>query len=202
VMMLGSDGAITGGAANLWHWQSNPTDNDANDTGFSGGYVDPSGTPISPPDNLSFAEDDYTNTTGFFVVGGGFPGAPNLDPYASPYLILAGNQYAPATKTWTVEMSRTFTTDAPSYRVQLSTGSSYYVAFAVWQGRLGESADMKSVSQWYNLAVSDQGFSSNASSPQGSGVSGEVAVSVAAGTLLAGFVIGSVLRWGTKEPKV
>jgi hypothetical protein len=201
-MMLGSDGAITGGAANIWHWQSNPTDNNANDTGYPGGYVDPSGKSLLPADNLSFAEDDYTNTTGFFVVGAGFPGAPNLDPYSSPYLVLVGNQYAPATKTWTVEMTRTFTTDAPNHRVQLATGSSYFAAFAVWQGRLGESSDMKSVSQWYNLTVSDQPFSSTALTPQGSGVSLETALAVAAGTLLVGFVVGSVLRWGTKETKV
>jgi cytochrome b558/566 subunit A len=68
VMELGSGGALTGGAANIWHWQSAPTDNNPIDTGFPGGYTNPSGTPIFPADNLSFAEDDYTNTTGYFVI--------------------------------------------------------------------------------------------------------------------------------------
>jgi len=85
VMQLGSNGAITGGAADIWHWQSNPTDNNPDDAAFPGGYTDPSGNPIFPSDKLSFAEDDYTNTTGFFVIAGSFgQGSPNLVPYADP----------------------------------------------------------------------------------------------------------------------
>ena len=159
VMQLGSDGAITGGAANIWHWQSNPTDDNSEDAGFPGGYTDPAGGPIYPPDNLSFAEDDYTNMTGFYVIGGSFgQNASNLAPYSSPYEILAGNAYSPANKTWTVEMERSFTTDATQYRMQLSPGSTYYVAFAVWQGASGESADLKSVSQWYALSIGTSGI--------------------------------------------
>ncbi|MDA4127542.1 MAG: ethylbenzene dehydrogenase-related protein, partial [Thaumarchaeota archaeon] len=65
VMQLGTNGALTGGAADIWHWQSNPTDNNKNDAGFPGGYTNSAGKPIYPQDNLSFAEDDYTNMTGF-----------------------------------------------------------------------------------------------------------------------------------------
>jgi len=158
-MLLGSDGAITGGAAEIWHWQSNPTDNYPNDTGFPGGYTDPMGNPIYPSDNLSFAEDDFTNTSGFYVVGGSFGNStPNLDPYADPFLIHVGSSYSYSNKTWTVEMVRSFQTNdgASQYRVQLSTGSSYFVSLGVWQGRLGESSDFKSVSLWYTLTVSDQ----------------------------------------------
>ena len=161
-MMLGSDGAITGGAAEIWHWQSNPTDNNPNDTGFPGGYTDPANNPIYPPDNLSFAEDDFTNTTGFYVIGGSFGNStPNLDPYADPFLVHVGSSYSFTNKTWTVEMDRSFQTydNASNYRVQLSTGSSYYVAMGVWQGRMGESSDLKSVSLWYNLTVSGQSAS-------------------------------------------
>ena len=118
-MMLGSDGAITGGAAEIWHWQSSPTDNNPNDTGFPGGYTDPTNNTIYPLDNLSFAEDDYTNTTGFYVIGGSFGGSsPNLDPHADPFLIHVGNSYSFTNKTWTVEMVRAFQTfdNASSYR--------------------------------------------------------------------------------------
>ncbi len=69
-MMLGSNGAITGGAAEIWHWQSNPTDNNVNDSGFPHGYTDRAGNPIYPADNLSFAKDDYTDTTDLIVIGG------------------------------------------------------------------------------------------------------------------------------------
>ena len=195
-MQLGTDGAITGGAAEIWHWQSNPTDNDNNDSGYPGGYTDPAGNPIYPPDNLSFAEDDYTNTTGFFVVAGSFgTGAPNLVPNASPYSVLAGNEYSQTNKSWMVEMERSFTTDAGKYNVQIEDNLSYAVAFAVWQGKLGESSDLKSVSQWYMLTVSDQPYPAKAvASSTSTGVDVEVAAAVAAGTLLVGFAIGSLVR--------
>jgi hypothetical protein len=156
VMQLGTNGAITGGAAEIWHWQTNPTDSNSSDTGFPGGYTDPANNPIYPPDNLSFAEDDYTNTTGFFVIAGTITGTPNLDPYADPFIVHVGNLYSYADKTWTVEMVRALTTtQAQEYHAQLVSGSSYFAAFAVWQGKLGESSDFKSVSQWYNVTVSD-----------------------------------------------
>jgi hypothetical protein len=201
-MQLGTDGAITGGAAEIWHWQSNPTDNSPSDTGFPGGYTDPAGNPIYPPDNLSFAEDDYTNTTGFFVAAGSFgASAPNLLPNASPFVVLAGNQYSQANKTWTVEMERSFTTSSSQYNVQLQTGLSYAVAFAVWQGKLGESLDFKSVSQWYMVTISDKPYPAQASAQSAStGVGVEVAAAVAVGTLLVGIAIGSLVKSGRRAP--
>lgn len=204
-MMLGTNGAITGGAAEIWHWQSNPTDNNHNDTGFPGGYTNPTGAPIYPPDNLSFAEDDYTNTTGFFVIAGSFgSGSPNLDPYADPFMIHVGSYYSYSNKTWTVEMVRSFTTSqASSYRVQLATGSSYFIAMAVWQGKLGESAEFKSVSLWYNLTVSSHIAPSKAitaSSPS-SGVPISLASAVAVASVIVGLVIGTVLRSSSNSEK-
>jgi cytochrome b558/566 subunit A len=194
VMQLGTNGAITGGAADIWHWQSNPTDNSPLDTGFPGGYTDPAGKPIYPADNLSYAEDDYTNMTGFWVTAGSFgPGAPNLDRYADPYVVHAGNAFSNATKQWTVEMIRSFTTSAARYRVQLAMGASYFVAFAVWNGRLGESAEFKSVSQWFNLTITNQPPMSPPAAV--GGISPTLAAVVAAGTLIAGVAVGMVLRW-------
>jgi hypothetical protein len=198
VMQLGSDGAITGGAAEIWHWQAVPTDNSPNDTDFPGGYTDPSGNPIFPPNNMSYAEDDYTNMTGFYVIGGSFgQDSPNLDPYADPYSVHVGNIFSTADKTWTVEMVRTFKpSDAAAYRVQLTTGASYFVAFAVWNGRMGESAHIKSVSQWYNLTISDQSQLATATTtqPSGGGVSPTLAAVVALGLLIVGVVIGLIAR--------
>ena len=196
-MELGSNGAITGGAANIWHWQSVPTDNNPNDTDFPGGYTNPSGTSIFPADNLSFAEDDYTNATGFFVVPGSFGAdSPNLDPYADPYLVHVGSYFSQANKAWTVEMVRSFTTsEASQYRVQLTTGSSYFVAFAVWNGKLGESAHIKSVSQWYTLTVSDQPPPApTISTPIEAGVPATQAAAVGTGLLIVGVIIGIVIR--------
>ncbi len=198
-MQLGTNGAITQGAGEIWHWQADPTDNNPQDAGFPGGYTDPAGNPIYPPDNLSFAESDYTNTTGFFVVPGSIGGAPNLDPYADPFQVHVGNVFNSTTKQWTVEMVRTFTTSgaAAAYQVQLRTGLSYYVAFAVWNGRLGESAEFKSISAWYNLTISATPGATPAPTPAGAagGVDPGLAAVVAAGTLIVGLAIGLVLRW-------
>jgi len=207
VMVLGSNGAITGGAANIWHWQSVPTDNNANDTLFPGGYTDPSGSPIFPHNNESFAEDDFTNTTGFYTIGGSFGAAtPNLDPYADPYVVHVGNYFSDSNKTWTVEMARSFTiSDASRYRVQLATGSTYYVAFAVWNGALGESSHIKSVSQWYTLTVSDQPPPSPLPITPASvttGISPTLAAAVGIGLLVVGAIIGAVVRPRPKESKV
>lgn len=198
-MMLGSEGAITGGAAEIWHWQSNPTDNSPLDTGFPGGYTDAAGNPIYPPDNLSFAEDDYTNTTGFFTIPGNFgAGAPNLVPDADPFLVHLGSSYSNATKQWTVEMERTFTTSqAVPYCVQLVAGTPYYVAFAIWNGHLGESSAYKSVSQWYTLTLSNQTVSQAPASV--GGVPLNLAVAVGLGLLLVGILIGAVVRSFKRE---
>jgi len=208
VMQLGSNGAITGGAADIWHWQSNPTDNNPNDSAFPGGYTDTSGKPISPSDNLSFAEDDYTNTTGFFVIAGSFgQGSPNLVPYADPYLVHVGNSFSVTNKTWTVEMVRAFNpSDAAGYRVLLANGATYFVAFAIWNGKLGESSHIKSVSQWYSLTISNQtppALTTTQTMPQltPSGVSPTLSAVVAIGLLIVGVVIGILTRPKPKSSK-
>jgi cytochrome b558/566 subunit A len=199
-MELGSAGAITGGAAEIWHWQADPTDNSPYDGDFPGGYTDPLGNTIFPANNLSYAEDDYTNMTGFFVIPGSFGAdSPNLAPFANPFTVKVGSFYDDVSGTWTVEMARSFTTtSAAQYRVQLATGSSYYVAFAVWNGRLGESAEMKSVSQWYNLTISDAS-PLGLEGPSGGGVSPVLAATAGAGLLIVGVAIGVLLRPGEKR---
>lgn len=199
-MQLGSNGAITGGAADIWHWQSVPTDNSSNDTSFPGGYTDPLGNPLSPPDNLSFAEDDYTNATSFYVIAGSLGvGSPNLEPFADPYTVHVGNYFSDTDKTWTIEMVRPFTTsDATQYRVQLAAGSSHYVAFAVWNGKLGESAQVKSVSQWYNLTIS-QLPATPPSQVTGTNVTPTLAAVVGIGLFITGVVVGIATRPKPKQ---
>lgn len=200
-MQLNSTGAITNGTANIWHWQSNPTDNTSFPTSLAGNYTDPvSGKTIFPPNNSSFAEDDYTNMTGFFPIAGSISGSPNLVPYANPFAILAGNSYSPTNKTWTVEMVRPFTlSEAANYRVQLSVGSSYFVGFAVWNGRMGESSHIKSVSNWYSLSLSNQ-TPSIPPLPAG-GVSLTLAAASGAGLLIAGLIVGLLVRPERKKLK-
>jgi Ethylbenzene dehydrogenase len=204
VMMLGSDGAITGGAANIWHWQSDPTDNNPSDGDFPGGYTNPLGLPIFPNNNASFAEDDYTNTTGFYAIAGSFgTDSPNLDPFADPYIVHAGTFFSTQDKTWTVEMVRSFTTSDSAYRVQLTTGSMYYVAFAVWNGRLGESSHIKSVSQWYTITISNQTpvLPTTAPVPTQKGITADLAAAMGIGLLIVGIIIGITVRRKPREDK-
>jgi len=117
-----------------------------------------------------------------------------------------GNYFSDSNKTWTVEMARSFTiSDASRYRVQLATGSTYYVAFAVWNGALGESSHIKSVSQWYTLTVSDQPPPSPLPITPASvttGTSPTLAAAVGIGLLVVGAIIGAVVRPRPKESKV
>ncbi len=198
-MALGSEGALTGGAAEIWHWQSNPTDNNPLDTGFPGGYTDSVDHPIYPADNLSYAEEDYTNMTGFFPIAGNFgAGSPNLVPEADPFLVHVGSRYDDASKTWTVEMVRSFTTSqATPYCVQVIPSVPYYVAFATWNGRLGESSAYKSVSSWYTLTVSNQTVT-EAPAPTG-GIPLTIAAGVGLGMLFVGIMVGVVVRSFRKE---
>jgi hypothetical protein len=198
-MQLGTNGAISAGTANIWHWQSNPTDSSSNDFNYPGGYTDLKGNPIFPPNKSSFAEDDYTNTTMFSPIPGNVSGALNLDPYANPFIILAGNYFSPTNKTWTVEMVRPMQVSEDSqYRVELSAGSNYFVGFAIWNGKMGESAHIKSVSQWYKFTLTNQSPPTPLAAV--GGVSLALAVASGAGLLVVGVIAGLMMRSEKKKP--
>ena len=192
-MQLGTNGAISAGTADIWHWQSNPTDNNPSDFNYPGGYTDPKGNPIFPPNKSSFAEDDYTNTTGFFPIAGNASGTPNLDPYSSPFVVLAGNYFSTANRTWTVEMVRPLLVPQDAkYRVQLAIGSTSFVGFAIWNGKMGESSHVKSVSQWYKFVLTNQAPPASAT-PVG-GVSLTLAAATGTGLLAVGLIVGLLIR--------
>jgi hypothetical protein len=194
-MKLNTTGVITDGAADIWHWQSVPTDNASNDTAFPGGYTDLHGNLIYSPNNASFAEDDYTDKNGFFLVSGNSTQTPPvIDPYGNPFTILAGNAFSNANKTWTVEMVRPLTISQDSYyNIQLGVGIQYFVGFAVWNGKMGESSHIKSVSpEWYGLTLTNQSPSTTPTAA--GGVSLTLATATGAGLLIAGLIIGVAAR--------
>jgi len=100
-------------------------------------------------------------------------------------------------------MVRSFTTEDSQYRVQLQAGSTYYVAFAVWNGMLGESSHIKSVSAWYSLTISNQSPPSTSTTSSGPppqlGIPPDLAAAVGLGLLLVGVLIGLVARSKTKD---
>jgi hypothetical protein len=193
-MQVGTNGALSAGTANIWHWQSNPTDNNPSDFNYPGGYTDPKGDLIFPPNKASFAEDDYTSsTTGFSAISGNASGTPNLDPYSTPFIVLAGNYFSTANKTWTVEMVRPLLVPQDAkYRVQLSIGSTYFVGFAVWNGKMGESQHIKSVSQWYQFTLTNQ--SPPALATTAGGVSLTLAAATGIGLLAVGLIAGLLIK--------
>ena len=93
-------------------------------------------------------------------------------------------------------MVRSFTTSDPQFQVQLTTGGTYYAAFAIWNGKLGESAHIKSVSQWYTLTISDKPppYLSTTPISQALGISPTLAAVVGIGLLITGVIIGIVVR--------
>ena len=110
----------------------------------------------APP--TGFALNLYTNSSNLYEVGLGTglfynDVATNL---TDPYSVAAGASMG--SSSWTVEMSRTLQTPQGGgpYLVDIQPGSTYDVAFAVWQGYLGENAFIKSISTFQTLYLSAQ----------------------------------------------
>lgn len=80
-----------------------------------------------------------------------------------PSVVATGDQLStqPNGQTYlTLEYARTFSTSGVScgqgesnYQVQFQPGATYHVAFAWFQGAIGESVDFKSISLWWNVYV-------------------------------------------------
>ncbi|MDG6995006.1 MAG: hypothetical protein JRN52_03700 [Nitrososphaerota archaeon] len=172
----------------------------------------------APP--TGFAINLYSNASNLYEVGLGTglfyddAGTNSTNPYSTAAGAAMGSG------SWTVEMSRTLSmpSGGSPYLVNLSSGNTYDVAFAVWQGAAGENAFIKSISTFVTLNISNQSptttapavSSTSASTatvtttavstttvtgtmPQ-SAVSTSVAVVVALGTLIVGLVVGYLVR--------
>lgn len=167
-MVPGTSGALgtgSGGAAELWIWSSNPTDNSSLDKGYPG-IIYPGGAQLSTsnfglPPHASYAIDGYTNATSFYQIGG-MPGS-SLYPFINlpfyytnnfteiaginktmnPFMVQAKGAYDASSNTWTVEFMRALNTTSLSlygennYQLQMNQTSPqlYYIAFAVTQGQ-------------------------------------------------------------------
>ena len=78
------------------------------------------------------------------------------------------------------------------YRVQLSVGSTYFVGFAIWNGKMGESSHIKSVSQWYKFTLTNQAPAAPATTV--GGVSLTLAAATGTGLLAVGLIVGLLIR--------
>ena len=171
-MVPGTTGALgtgSGGSAELWMWQSNPTDNSSSDAGYPGLHF-PNGTAVSTSAfglsaHASYAVDGYANSTSFYQIGG-IPGSSQypyintrglygqnvssmtgVTQFMNPYMVQSKGVYNAQTNTWTVEFVRALSTTSLSnlgesnYQLQMNpkSASDYYISFAITQGQGSET---------------------------------------------------------------
>ncbi|MEM3670820.1 MAG: ethylbenzene dehydrogenase [Thermoprotei archaeon] len=211
-MVLGTSGAFSAGAVEVWHWNSNPRSNNTLDSGYAGilanlpgfmglpggktwtmanythyaAYKDPLNLGYLPHQGL--VADMYVNGSSIYYLGGipfvtTFPALnnPNINDWQwlqgdytpnelwNPSVVATGDTISTASngQTYlTLEYARTFSTVGVSngqgeshYQIQLAPGGTYHVAFAWFQGAIGESVDFKSISLWWNVYIQPAGSS-------------------------------------------
>lgn len=181
-MVPGTSGGLgtgSGGAAELWIWSRNPTDNAPSDPGYPG-ITYPNGTVLDTshfglPSHSSYAIDGYTNASSFYQIGGVPPSSmfPFINTpqfyttnYSSihdttnmmnPYEVQAKGTYSGGM--WVVEFVRPLTTSSAfgenRYQLQMDPNSSdsYYIGFAVSQESSGQTYLLyyNSVSFWWRF---------------------------------------------------
>lgn len=230
-MVMGTSGALdtgSGGAAEIWTWSSNPTDNSSSDTGYPGLKL-PNGNNLSTSDfglpaHASYAMDGYANASSYYQIGG-LPGSnqfnfinnqtvENLTPSSSvsvsnlmnPYEVQAKGAYDSTTNTWTVEFSRSLTTssylDENSVQEQFNpkyTGN-YFIAFEINQGQASETYLLYygSVSFWWRLNFTGTPPYVGYNDQDGANGSGQQGVTAITFLLLAIFFLAYSLN-GVRE---
>ena len=184
-----------GGAANIWMWVSGATWNNSTydpafkmnlwqnetDTGLS--YVDPS--------NHGFAVPLYTNNTDMYEVDtAGIWYAPVSNNAkalnGSLFFIWTGAKYQDGY--WIVEFARPLSVPQgySKWMPNITVGNTYYVAFAVWQGKLGETLFDKSITpSFLQLTLVNSPPTSTTSSAAPSLLSSPSAIVTIVGTIIA-----------------
>ncbi|WP_016732421.1 cytochrome b558/566 subunit A [Saccharolobus islandicus] len=147
--------AQQGGAANIWMWLSGATWNNATyDPAFKANiwenltFLNSTNIPYTDPGNHGFAVPLYTNNTNLYEVDTGgiwYTPVRSSGLNGSLFFIWTGAKYQDGY--WYVEFARPLAVppDYEPFMPNITAGKVYYVAFAVWQGRLGETLFDKSI---------------------------------------------------------
>jgi cytochrome b558/566 subunit A len=153
-----------GGAANIWMWVSGATwNNKTEDPAFAVNLWNnesDTGLPYTDPNNNGFAVSLYTNNTNMYEVdcsGIWYAPVQSSGLNGSLFFIKTGAKYQNGY--WTVEYVRPLSVPSnyAKYMPNISLGNTYYVAFAVWQGPLGETLFDKSItSSFLQLQLSTE----------------------------------------------
>ncbi|EZQ02036.1 cytochrome b558/566 subunit A [Candidatus Acidianus copahuensis] len=156
---------LPGGSANIWMWVSGATWNSSEDPAFKVNlWQNESDTGLSYTDlhNHGFAVPLFTNNTNMYEVdtsGIWYAPVKSSGLNDSLFYIWTGAKYSNGS--WTVEY--VYPLNVPSsyepFFAHPSEGNIYYIAFAIWQGPLGESLFDKSiVPNWLTFEMVDHGY--------------------------------------------
>ncbi|AGJ63786.1 cytochrome b558/566 subunit A [Saccharolobus islandicus] len=147
--------AQQGGAANIWMWVSGATWNNATyDPAFKANiwenltFLNSTSIPYTDPGDHGFAVPLYTNNTNIYEVDTGgiwYTPVASSGLNGSLFFIWTGATYQNGY--WTVEFARPLAVPSAyaNWMPNITVGKTYYVAFAVWQGKLGETLFDKSI---------------------------------------------------------
>ncbi|MEM3338721.1 cytochrome b558/566 subunit A [Saccharolobus sp.] len=156
--------AQQGGAANIWMWVSGATwNNKTYDPAFAANiWNNESLTGLNYTlGNLGFAVPLYTNNTDMYEVdtaGIWYTPVSSSGLNGSLFYVKTGATWSNGY--WTVEFVRSLSVpqDLAKYEPNITVGKTYYVAFAVWQGKMGETLFDKSITPTFlQLTLSTQG---------------------------------------------
>ncbi len=171
-MKPGTNGAILAGEADQWHWKAARSDSD----GKNFTYVSRRGVTYGPmPHPYSFAMDEYINTTARWREGLSEYTEMNATKYPFEATLHLYDVQAKGTwigtsegGQWTLEFARKFETDDPT-RVdhQFALGEEFSFALAVYDGGEGEDEDIKSITTWHTIELSNELLSPPPQGPQG-----------------------------------
>jgi len=143
---------LPGGAANIWMWVSGATwNNSTYDPAFKANLWQNeslTGLPYTDPGNHGFAVPLYSNNTNMYEVdtsGIWYAPVASSGLNGSLFFIWTGAEWQNGY--WTVEYARPLAVPSnyANWMPNITTGKTYYVAFAVWQGKLGETLFDKSI---------------------------------------------------------
>jgi len=159
VKVTQAGGSLSAGPASLWMWVSGATWNSSQDPAFRAGlWTNTSLTGLNYTGNHGFAVPLYTNQTNIYEVdtaGIWYSPVASSGLEGSLFYIWTGASWSNGT--WTVEFARPMAipTSLAQYEPNFTAGHSYDVAFAVWQGKAGETLFDKSItSNFLTLYIS------------------------------------------------
>ncbi len=144
--------AQPGGSANIWMWVSGATwNNSTYDPAFKSNIWQNeslTGLPYVDPNDHGFAVPLYTNNTNMYEVdtaGIWYSPVKSSGLNGSLFFIWTGAKYENGS--WVVEFARPLAvpSEYEPFMPNITVGKTYYVAFAVWQGKLGETLFDKSI---------------------------------------------------------